>query len=211
MIQPGDRLYSRGPAAVRGPARRRRRARPGHRLRHERGPPRSARGCTSRTRSTWPGSAAAPGEGVLRHRHDETQVLTVKSGRWEVTLNDGGDDRPSTSARPTRSRCRPAAGARFTAGGRRGGAVDRPGTGELLVVNSGDGRVCLEWAPEVVDARLGGRLDARPQRLPRAGRGDGHRHRGRLRARLPSRGSGQFRERACVASQAIRGWRGSRW
>ena len=27
-----------------------------------------------------------------------------------------------------------------------------PGTGELLVVNSGDGRVKLEWAPEVVDA-----------------------------------------------------------
>ncbi len=26
------------------------------------------------------------------------------------------------------------------------------GTGELLVVNSGDGRVRLEWAPEVVDA-----------------------------------------------------------
>ena len=26
------------------------------------------------------------------------------------------------------------------------------GTGELLVVNAGDGRVRLEWAPEVVDA-----------------------------------------------------------
>ena len=26
------------------------------------------------------------------------------------------------------------------------------GTGELLVVNSGDGRVRLEWAPEVVEA-----------------------------------------------------------
>ncbi len=32
---------------------------------------------------------ATPGEGVLRHRHDETQVLIVKSGRWQVTLNDG--------------------------------------------------------------------------------------------------------------------------
>ena len=26
------------------------------------------------------------------------------------------------------------------------------GTGELLVVNSGDGRVRLEWAPEVIEA-----------------------------------------------------------
>ena len=30
------------------------------------------------------------------------------------------------------------------------------GTGELLVVNSGDGRVRLEWAPEVVDAAFEG-------------------------------------------------------
>ncbi len=32
---------------------------------------------------------AVPGQGVLRHRHDQTQVLTVKSGVWDVTLNDG--------------------------------------------------------------------------------------------------------------------------
>ena len=65
---------------------------------------------------------AVPGQGVLRHRHDHTQVLTVKSGVWDVTLNEGGADAATE------------------------------GTGELLVVNSGDGRVRLEWAPEVVDA-----------------------------------------------------------
>jgi hypothetical protein len=27
-----------------------------------------------------------------------------------------------------------------------------PGTGELLVVNRGDGRIRLEWAPEVIEA-----------------------------------------------------------
>ena len=31
---------------------------------------------------------AAPGDGMLRHRHDSSQVLIVRRGRWEVTVND---------------------------------------------------------------------------------------------------------------------------
>ena len=48
-----------------------------------------------------------PGEGMLRHRHDETQVLMVKAGRWAVTLNTGRTSRWSSWARRTRCRCRP--------------------------------------------------------------------------------------------------------
>lgn len=33
-----------------------------------------------------------------------------------------------------------------------GGRAAEAGTGELLVVNGGDGRTVLEWAPEVVAA-----------------------------------------------------------
>ncbi|MYW06703.1 hypothetical protein GT354_52180, partial [Streptomyces sp. SID3343] len=32
---------------------------------------------------------ARTGEGVLTHRHDRTQVLTVRSGRWRVTVGTG--------------------------------------------------------------------------------------------------------------------------
>ena len=97
---------------------------------------------------------AAPGDGVLRHRHSQTQVLTVKSGAWEVTLNEGDEqqtvrlgvqDALSVPAGSWRTiRCVEAAANAAT-----------EGTAELLVVNSGDGRVRLEWAPEVVDAAFG--------------------------------------------------------
>ena len=94
---------------------------------------------------------AVPGQGVLRHRHDHTQVLTVKSGVWDVTLNEGdaartvrlgAQDALSVPAGAWRSMTLVEAGA----------DAATEGTGELLVVNSGDGRVRLEWAPEVVDA-----------------------------------------------------------
>ena len=59
--------------------------------------------------------------------------------------------RPSSSSRRTCSRCCPAAGAASSCSRP---ARTRPteGTGELLVVNAGDGRVRLEWAPDVVEA-----------------------------------------------------------
>lgn len=91
--------------------------------------------------------SARGGEGMLRHRHDANQAVTARSGRWEITLNEGAEeqrvelgylDTLSVPAGAWRSmRC-------IEAG--------EDGTGELLVVTSGDGRVELDWAPEVVTA-----------------------------------------------------------
>ncbi|MBF4564604.1 cupin domain-containing protein [Plantibacter sp. VKM Ac-2876] len=89
---------------------------------------------------------AASGQGVLRHRHDQTQALLVKSGRWDITLN--GD--PSTTVTI-------GAGDSFSVpqgSWRSYVCVDGgdTGAGEILVINGGDDRVTLEWAPEVVSA-----------------------------------------------------------
>ncbi|ROR79974.1 Cupin domain-containing protein [Plantibacter flavus] len=89
---------------------------------------------------------AAAGQGVLRHRHQQTQALLVKSGRWDVTLN--GD--PSTTVTI-------GAGDSFSVpqgSWRSYVCVDggEAGAGEILVINGGDDRVTLEWAPEVVSA-----------------------------------------------------------
>lgn len=89
---------------------------------------------------------AAAGQGVLRHRHDQTQALLVKSGHWDITLN--GD--PSTTVTI-------GAGDSFSVpqgSWRSYVCVDGgdTGAGEILVINGGDDRVTLEWAPEVVSA-----------------------------------------------------------
>jgi len=94
---------------------------------------------------------AVPGEGVLRHRHSETQVLTVKAGVWEVTLNEGAD-RQTVRLGSQDALSVPAGSWRTIRCVEAGENAATEGTGELLVVNSGDGRVRLEWAPEVVDA-----------------------------------------------------------
>lgn len=92
---------------------------------------------------------ATLGEGVLRHRHDRTQVVVAKSGRWQIDL-DGEqvvlepDDMFSVPVGAWRS---------FSLVGAAGTPAE-PGTGELLVVNGGDDRVRLEWAPEVERAAL---------------------------------------------------------
>jgi quercetin dioxygenase-like cupin family protein len=89
---------------------------------------------------------AAEDEGVLRHRHDKTQALLVKSGRWAITLN--GDPATTIEIGPSDSFSVPPGAWRAF----RCVEADESGVGELLVVNSGDDRVYLEWAPEVVDA-----------------------------------------------------------
>ena len=89
---------------------------------------------------------AAEDEGLLRHRHDKTQALLVKSGRWAVTLN--GDPATTIEIGPSDSFSVPAGAWRAF----RCIEAGDSGAGELLVVNSGDDRVYLEWAPEVVDA-----------------------------------------------------------
>jgi quercetin dioxygenase-like cupin family protein len=89
---------------------------------------------------------AAEDEGLLRHRHDKTQALLVKSGRWAVTLN--GDPATTIEIGPSDSFSVPAGAWRAF----RCVEAGDSGVGELLVVNSGDDRVYLDWAPEVVDA-----------------------------------------------------------
>jgi quercetin dioxygenase-like cupin family protein len=94
---------------------------------------------------------AVPGEGVLRHRHPETQVLTVKSGVWEVILNDG-EDQQIARLGVQDALSVPGGSWRTFKLLEAGDNAAIEGTGELLVVNSGDGRVKLEWAPEVIGA-----------------------------------------------------------
>ena len=83
-------------------------------------------------------------EGILRHRHPESQVLIVRSGTWEVTVNDA---EPLTVALgPHDTLSVPPSAWRSVVN--RSGAPDD----ELIVINGGDGRTRLEWAPEVVGA-----------------------------------------------------------
>ncbi|MCU1515386.1 MAG: hypothetical protein JWQ75_107 [Pseudarthrobacter sp.] len=93
---------------------------------------------------------AQPGEGMLRHRHDRPQVVLVKSGRWAVTLN--GDAGTTLELGPSDSFSVPANSWREFRCLEGGEGAATPGTGELLVINPGDDRVRLEWAPEVAAA-----------------------------------------------------------
>ncbi|WP_435748790.1 hypothetical protein [Microbacterium sp. PMB16] len=86
------------------------------------------------------------GQGVLRHRHDKTQALLFKTGRWEVTLND--DSTTTVNLGPGDAFSVPEGAWRsYTCV-----EGDETGAGTVLVINGGDDRVYLEWAPEVVEA-----------------------------------------------------------
>ncbi|MET4781048.1 cupin domain-containing protein [Glaciihabitans sp. UYNi722] len=89
---------------------------------------------------------AAAGEGLLRHRHDRTQAILVKSGRWEITLN--GHPATTVELGPADSFSVPEGSWREF----RCVEAGETGSGELLVINGGDDRVYLDWAPEVVEA-----------------------------------------------------------
>lgn len=89
---------------------------------------------------------AAAGEGVLQHRHSRTQALLIKSGRWDVTLN--GDASTTVTLGPSDSFSVPEGSWRSYVCV----ADGESGPGEILVINGGDDRVYLEWAPEVIAA-----------------------------------------------------------
>lgn len=95
---------------------------------------------------------ATAGEGMLTHRHDATSVVTVKSGTWLVRLNAGDQVEEVRLGPRDAFSVPPGAWRSFEMVEVGAGQTATPGTGELLVVNGGDGRVRLEWAPEVVDA-----------------------------------------------------------
>lgn len=89
---------------------------------------------------------AEAGQGVLRHRHDKTQALLFKTGRWEVTLNDDSTTTVNLGAGDAFSVPEGSWRSYVCVEG------DETGTGTVLVINGGDDRVYLEWAPEVVEA-----------------------------------------------------------
>ena len=86
---------------------------------------------------------------MLRHRHSESQTLLVKSGRWQVTVNTGAEEEVVDLDEQDMLSVIPGSWRRFTLLETGADAADE-GTGELIVVNSGDGRVRLEWASEVI-------------------------------------------------------------
>jgi quercetin dioxygenase-like cupin family protein len=86
---------------------------------------------------------AAVGEGVLCHRHGDTQVLIVRSGEWEITLNDDDPRRVRLGVHDTLS-VPPGAWRSIV------NVSDEPDA-EIVVINGGDGRTRLEWAADVVD------------------------------------------------------------
>ncbi|PDQ36232.1 MAG: hypothetical protein B5766_02005 [Candidatus Lumbricidophila eiseniae] len=89
---------------------------------------------------------AAAHNGMLRHRHDRAQAILVKTGRWEITLN--GDPSTAIDLGPGDSFSVPEGAWRAFR------CIDsgHSDKGEILVINAGDDRVYLDWAPEVVDA-----------------------------------------------------------
>ncbi|SDU81117.1 hypothetical protein SAMN04488544_0327 [Microlunatus sagamiharensis] len=94
---------------------------------------------------------ATPGEGMLRHRHNASSTLLVKSGTWRVTLNEGEAEESVDLGPQDMLSVLPGSWRRIELL-EAGDDAAEDGTGELLVVNAGDGRVRLEWAPEVVEA-----------------------------------------------------------
>jgi mannose-6-phosphate isomerase-like protein (cupin superfamily) len=91
---------------------------------------------------------AAPGAGMRTHRIAQSQVLLVKSGRLRVTLNRDHPVTTEIGAYDVLS-VPPGAWRRFEAVG------DEPV--QFVVLTEGDGRVQLEWSPDVVtEARADG-------------------------------------------------------
>jgi len=94
---------------------------------------------------------ARVGEGMLTHRHHETQVLVSKAGRWRVTVNRGEDQRSVELGPQDTLSVPPGAWRSIELLDAAAGRAADPDTGELLVVNGSDGRVRIEWDEAVVE------------------------------------------------------------
>jgi len=88
---------------------------------------------------------AKPGKGMLTHRHQDSQVLMVKEGRWRITLNR--ENPVFTEIGPLDTFSVPAGAWR---------RIESIGeeTGLMVVMTGGDGRTPLEWDVEVQEAAL---------------------------------------------------------
>lgn len=91
--------------------------------------------------------SAAAGEGVLAHSIGVPQTVTVKSGVWKVVLNNGENELEVT----LHHRDALSIPANVV---RRIECVEAPegSDADLYVVTSGDGRVEIDWHPDVVSA-----------------------------------------------------------
>lgn len=104
----------------------------------------------------------AAGDGMLTHRHERAQVITVKSGTWRVRVNRGAQSSHVDLGPQDSFSVPPGAWRALEVLDSAAGTSALPGTAELLVVVEGDDRVRLEWDPSIVeDAAAAGRvLDA---------------------------------------------------
>lgn len=87
---------------------------------------------------------AYPGRGMSSHRHEHAQAVIVKQGRWRLTLNTGADETVVEVGEYDTVSIPVGAWRRFESIG------DQPG--QLAVITEGDGKVAIEWAPDVVAA-----------------------------------------------------------
>ena len=85
-------------------------------------------------------------QGMLLHRHHESQVLIVISGEWLVTLNEPGDQAIEVRIAENDTLSVPPGAWRRIVN------VSDVDDAELVVINGGDGRNRLEWHDDVVDA-----------------------------------------------------------
>jgi len=83
---------------------------------------------------------AQPGAGMSRHRHDAPQLLIVKEGHWQVTVNHEN---------PVTAELGPYDTFSVPAGAWRHLANVGDTLGQLVVMTQGDGRVRLDWDEEV--------------------------------------------------------------
>ena len=83
-------------------------------------------------------------QGMLCHRHDESQVLIVVRGEWLVTVNQVDPIEVRLSAHDTLSV--PPGSWRSIING------SSDADAEVVVINGGDGRTRLDWSPDVVRA-----------------------------------------------------------
>ena len=94
---------------------------------------------------------ADPNEGMLMHRHPESQVLIAVSGEWLVTLNAPEAERVEVRLGANDTLSVPPGAWRTFAN------VSDVDDAEIVVINGGDGRNRLEWHQDVVDgARTAG-------------------------------------------------------
>ncbi|MFK5583250.1 hypothetical protein [Serinicoccus sp. LYQ131] len=91
--------------------------------------------------------AAEEGEGLLRHRLDRPQVLTARTGTWQVTFETAAGEETAELGRLDAVSV-PAGSWRTV----RAVSPGEDGPAELLCVVQGDERALIEWSDEVVTA-----------------------------------------------------------